>query len=201
MSNKLFSPKIDSEDTFSAQLAHKLRQERTDKGWSIAELALASGVSKAMISKIERAETSPTAALLGRISGAFGISISSLLASTEVADSDNRVVRQEDQEIWQDPETGYIRHALTPPGADPEMITVELPPGKSITYPASSYSFIRGQCVWLLSGRLTISEGGEAADLRKGDCYSYDLTQTCARTFSNPSQSHVARYMVSLSRR
>lgn len=201
MSNKLFISKTNSEDTFSAQLARKLRQERTAKGWSIAELALASGVSKAMISKIERAETSPTAALLGRLSGAFGISISNLLASTETPDSNNRVIRQDEQEIWQDPGTGYIRRALTPPSAEPEMITVELPPGESITYPASSYSFIRGQCVWLMSGRLTIFEGDQAADLRKGDSYTYDLTQTCARTFTNPSPSQVARYIVSLSRR
>lgn len=201
MSNKLFTPETDSEDMFSAQLAQKLRQERTDKGWSIAELALASGVSKAMISKIERAETSPTAALLGRISGAFGISISSLLASTESDRANNRVIRNSDQEIWQDPETGYVRRALTPPGADPEMISIELPPGASIAYPSSSYGFVKGHCVWMMSGRLEITEAGEIADLRKGDCYIFDLTQVCERTYTNPSQSQAARYIVSLSRR
>ena len=52
-------------------LARRLRLEREARGWSLAELAARSGVSKAMISKIERDEVSPTAALLGRTSGAI----------------------------------------------------------------------------------------------------------------------------------
>ena len=59
----------------SAQLAQRLKAEREARNWSLAELAERSGVSKAMISKIERDEVSPTAALLGRLSGAFGLSL------------------------------------------------------------------------------------------------------------------------------
>ena len=44
-------------------IARTLRAEREARGWSIADLAQLSGVSKAMISKIERAEASPTAML------------------------------------------------------------------------------------------------------------------------------------------
>ncbi len=201
MSNKLNNTEASADDVFSNLLAQKLRRERTAKNWSIAELALASGVSKAMISKIERAETSPTAALLGRISGAFGISISNLLASAEADRGNNRVIRNSDQEIWQDPETGYIRRALTPPGAEPEMISIELPPEASITYPSSSYGFVKGHCVWVMSGRLEITEAGETTDLRKGDCYVFDLSQVCERTYTNPTQSQIARYIVSLTHR
>lgn len=201
MSNKLNSVESDKDAALSTQLAQKIRQERTAKGWSIAELALASGVSKAMISKIERAETSPTAALLGRLSGAFGITISVLLASTESGDANSHVVRHGDQEVWQDPETGYMRRALTPPGADPEMITVELPAGASVSYPASSYSFVKGHCIWMMSGRLKITEGARLVEINKGDSFMFDLTQTCIRTYENPSASKTARYLVTLARR
>src|SRR6266478_9007342 len=61
-------------------IARRLRAEREARGWTIADLAALSGVSKAMISKIERAEASPTAMLLGRLSGAFGLTLSRLLA-------------------------------------------------------------------------------------------------------------------------
>jgi transcriptional regulator with XRE-family HTH domain len=49
-------------------LAARLKTEREARGWSVAELAERSGVSRAMISKVERAEASPTAALLGKLS-------------------------------------------------------------------------------------------------------------------------------------
>lgn len=201
MSNKINNLISDEDTSFSRTLAARLRQERANRGWSIAELALASGVSKAMISKIERAETSPTAALLGRLSGAFGLSISTLLASTEPLNADDRVVRQADQEIWQDPETGYVRRAITPPGADPEMISVELPPGASVSYPASSYSFVRGHSVWMIGGRLEITEGHQTATLTKGDCFVFDLSIPSERTYHNPSKNTTARYMVTLARR
>jgi len=64
-------------------LAARIALEREARGWSLADLAERSGVSKAMISKIERAEASPTAALLGRLSGAFGLTMSTLLARAE----------------------------------------------------------------------------------------------------------------------
>lgn len=201
MSNKIFTRTDEEDSAFSRTLAARLHRERTDRGWSIAELALASGVSKAMISKIERAETSPTAALLGRLSGAFGLSISTLLASTESRNPDDRVLRHADQDIWRDPETGYVRRAVTPPGADPEIISVELPAGASVSYPASSYSFVRGHSVWMMGGRLEITEDHETVRLTKGDCFVFDLSVPSERAYFNPSPTTTARYLVTLARR
>ena len=74
-------------------LAARLKTEREARGWSVAELAERSGVSRAMISKVERAEASPTAALLGRLSGAFGLTLSALLARAERAAAASRGAR------------------------------------------------------------------------------------------------------------
>src|SRR5665213_1641961 len=90
-------------------LAARVRLERTSREWSMDELAKRAGVSRAMISKIEREECSPTAVILGRLSGAFGISMSTLLANAE-SDS-RRLLRYEEQQVWTDPETGYVRRA------------------------------------------------------------------------------------------
>ena len=59
-------------DTADTRLGARLRLEREARGWSLSDLAARSGVSRAMINKVERGESSPTAALLGRLSGAFG---------------------------------------------------------------------------------------------------------------------------------
>ena len=107
-------------------IASRLRTERETRKWSLAELAERSGVSKAMISKIERSEASPSAAVLGRLSGAFGLPLAVLLALAECGEARLRI--QSGQPVWTDPETGYTRRALSPPNAPLELIEVLLPP-------------------------------------------------------------------------
>jgi quercetin dioxygenase-like cupin family protein/DNA-binding XRE family transcriptional regulator len=63
-----------------AAFGERLRAERHGRGWPIERLAAASGVSRAMISKIERGESSPTAVVLGKLSAALELSVSELLA-------------------------------------------------------------------------------------------------------------------------
>jgi transcriptional regulator with XRE-family HTH domain/quercetin dioxygenase-like cupin family protein len=66
-----------------AAFGERLRAERHARGWPIERLASASGVSRAMISKIERGESSPTAVVLGKLSAALELSVSELLGPRE----------------------------------------------------------------------------------------------------------------------
>jgi transcriptional regulator with XRE-family HTH domain len=182
------------------RLAARLKAEREARGWSIAELATRSGVSRAMISKVERAEASPTAALLGRLSGPFGLTVSALLARAEAAAGAGVVARSFDQPIWRDPGTGYLRRQVSPPGAEPELVRVELPPGARVPYPASSYALLRGQCVWLLTGELLFHEGlATTHRLFSGDCLALGPPADCA--FENPSREQPCTYVVAVARR
>ena len=157
----------DPEDP-TQHLAARIALEREARGWSLAELAERSGVSKAMISKIERGEASPTASLLGRLSGAFGLTMSTLLARAE--HSGGRLLRAADQPRWQDPATGYIRQQVSPQSDLPlDLVRVELPPGASATFPASSYTFNR-HWIWVLKGKLNFHEGGTVHQMEPGDC-------------------------------
>jgi len=143
-------------DDLDSRLGARIRLERERRGWSLTELAQRSGVSRAMINKVERGDASPTASLLGRLSGAFGLTLSILLARTETGRA-GRLVRAKDQLRWIDPRTGYVRRQIAPgPGSDLplEIVRVELPAGASVTFPASAYAFIR-ELVWVLEGCLT----------------------------------------------
>src|SRR5271167_3042670 len=101
-------------DETARRIAERIRAERETRGWSLGDLAERSGVSKAMISKVERGEASPTAVLLGHLSGAFGITLSTLLARAEGVGS--RLTRSAEQATWRDPETGLLRTSVSPAG-------------------------------------------------------------------------------------
>jgi transcriptional regulator with XRE-family HTH domain len=197
------STMMDEAAPLDALIARRIRREREARGWSIAELAAASGVSRAMISKVERAEASPTAALLGRLSGAFHLTVSTLLARAE-ADADGaprRIARAAAQPVWTDPATGYRRRAVSPPGSEPELVEVELPPGARVAYTAASVAFLRGQVVRVLAGRLVIEEGATETALGAGDSLAFDLVAPKGHAFRNPSGSRACRYLVALTRR
>src|SRR3954454_19433232 len=95
------------------RLAARLAALRQQAGWSLDQLAERSGISRATLSRIERAETSPTAALLGRLCTAYGRTMSRLLAEVE-ADRPALLPRA-DQPLWVDPETGFRRRSVSPP--------------------------------------------------------------------------------------
>ena len=58
-------------DTIDGRIGARIRAEREGRGWSLTDLAGRAGVSRAMIHKVERGASSPTAQLLGKLSGAF----------------------------------------------------------------------------------------------------------------------------------
>ncbi|MFH8252665.1 helix-turn-helix domain-containing protein [Microbacterium sp. B2969] len=180
-------------DDLTTALATILQSARTDGGLTVAALAESSGVSRAMISKIERGEAQPTAALLGRLSAALGLTLSELVARAEGAST--RIARTADQPVWTDPETGYVRRAVSPPAStDLELVEVELPPGAEVTYPAEAFLFLDQQ-IWVLEGRLRFVEGSETHDLDAGDCLQLGTPSDC--TYLNPTMTP-CRYVVAL---
>jgi transcriptional regulator with XRE-family HTH domain len=182
-------------DRSAAQIARRLRLERDLRGWSLADLAERSGVSRATISKIEREEVSPTAVILVRLAGAFDLTLAGLLLRAEGAGE--RLSRAAEQPIWRDPETGYLRtQVFCRPDHPLELVQVELPPGRRVTLPASSYAHIR-QLVWVRTGDLVIQEGGERHVLHAGDCLGFGTPSEV--TFANDTGAPCT-YVVALAR-
>jgi transcriptional regulator with XRE-family HTH domain len=180
----------------SASLAATVEAGRQERGWSINALAQASGVSRAMIAKIERGDVQPTAALLARLSGAFGMTLTELVASAEGVP--DRLSRRERQPVWRDPETGYVRRAVSPTASLMlQLVEIELPAGARVPMPRESYLFIDQQ-IWVLEGRLRFIEGEEAHELSAGDCLQLGEPRACI--FENPTDT-VCRYLVAIRKR
>ena len=117
------------------RLAERLRALRRARSWSLDELSILSGVSRASLSRIENGEVSPTASVLGRLAGAHRTTISNLLADIE--DESPALVRRDEQPEWVDPATGFRRRSVSPPSLtfDCELLSCELPAGARIDYP------------------------------------------------------------------
>jgi transcriptional regulator with XRE-family HTH domain len=184
-------------DPLSRSLATTLQAARRARELSAGALAERSGVSRAMIGKIERGTAQPTAALLGKLAGALGMTLSELVARAE-ADRPGRLSRLADQPVWTDPGTGYRRRAVSPgPGGASELVEVELPAGADVGFPPDTYTFALHQ-IWLLSGRLDFHEGDEVHELAAGDCLELGPPAPCR--YVNPGPD-ACRYLVVLTRR
>src|SRR5881275_1926279 len=94
------------------RIAARVRELRAAHSLSLDTLASKSGVSRSMISLIERGESSPTAVVLEKLAGGLGVTLASLFdaASTAAAPAENGpIARRADQPQWRDPASGYIR--------------------------------------------------------------------------------------------
>ncbi len=176
----------------TGRIGARIRIERENRGLSLSALADRSGVSRAMINKVERGESSPTAALLGKLSGALELSISALVARAE--GQPGRIRRFADRPRWEDPATGYVRQQVSPDVAGPrlDLTEVELPPGAEVAYPAAALAF-GTRMVWVLDGTLTFHEGAASHVLHAGDCLR--IGEPVDTTYRNASNS-VVRYAV-----
>ena len=165
------------EDSINQRIGVRIRIERESRGWSLTELAEKAGVSRAMIHKIERGESSPTATLLGRLSGAFGISMSTLIARAEMPEG--KLLRAADQPVWRDPQSHYLRRHVSPRSDLPiDLVPIELPGGSDIPVPASSYARAR-QLIWLQQGELVFVEGETRHEMKAGDCLELGPPNDC----------------------
>jgi transcriptional regulator with XRE-family HTH domain len=201
-----------------AAFGERLRAERHARSWPIERLAAASGVSRAMISKIERGESSPTAVVLGKLSAALELSVSELLApaapgavnrpagqagagygtglSGDPPPGGGVVRRAADTPEWRDPDTGYLRRQVSTPRFPAAVTEVTLPPGARVPYPAGAYAFI-AQLVWVLSGQLTLTDGPAVHALAAGD--TFELGEPRPREFRNDGAGD-CRYLVVVAR-
>src|SRR5215510_15076843 len=110
------------------RIAERVRELRAGQGLSLEALASKSGVSRSMISLVERAESSPTAVVLEKLAAGLGVMLASLFDAPAAIASPPRgpVARRDDQPHWKDPASGYLRRNVSPPGVPQPMRIVEV---------------------------------------------------------------------------
>ncbi len=185
---------MSSETDLNELIARRVRELRSALGLSLDAVAEKSGVSRSMISLIERAETNATAVVLDRIAAALGCTLTAFLDRGEVAS--NPLSKRRSQPTWCDPESGYVRRMLSPPKfASPiDLIEVTFPAGARVAYAATEGRELDQQ-IWIISGAMNIEFGGTTFALEAGDCLATKVAQPIV--YTNP-YSKAARYVVAL---
>jgi len=187
----------DTASDLNQRIAERVRDQRATQGLSLDALASKSGVSRSMISLIERGESSPTAVVLEKLAAGLGVMLASLFdtpAATAQALS-GPVARRDDQPQWQDPASGYLRRNGSPPGVPQPMqiIEVHFPPHGRVAFETGARDLRVHQQVWVLEGAIDITLGAERHQLREGDCLAMQLDRPTM--FHNPTRKP-ARYAV-----
>ncbi len=173
-------------------LAQRLKTLRNERGWSLDELAKRSSVSRATLSRLENAEVSPTASVLGKLCGAYGMTMTRLMRMVE--ERFEPLLPREAQPVWIDPENGFHRRSVSPPcqALAGEALECALLPGTCIDYDRSPRPGLEHHLI-MLDGRLELTVDNQTHTLQAGDCLRYQLFG--ASRFVAPAEQG-ARYIL-----
>lgn len=158
---------MENDQALTELVGRRVAERRAALGISLDKLAADTGVSRAMISRIERGEVHASAVVLDRLCGGIGIALSTLFARAGASP----LLRRADQPIWRDPESGYVRREVAPTGegAASRITDVEFPAGTEVSFRRSRSRLVE-QLVWVLEGRIEIVLPGGVFSLGTGDC-------------------------------
>jgi transcriptional regulator with XRE-family HTH domain len=158
-----------SEDAISTTLGLRIKALRTQRELTLEELSQRSSVSRAMLSKVERGEKSPTLPIIIRIAGGLECSLSTLLGA-EPNQSGVALIRAHERLFFRDPNTGFERWVLSPAHLDNgfEFVLHRIPPGQS-TGLLPPYSVPTEKYISVSEGQLTVYIDKSRHILNAGD--------------------------------
>jgi len=162
----------DAEPAVGREFGAHVRELRRRRRWSLESLAKASGVSRSMLSEIERNEANPTLATALGIARAFGMRLGDLVDG-HPGDSGLQVIRANDPSYDYRSDDECTLRTLSPlaPDRTLEFYRVDLAPGGSLRSPAH-FEGTR-ELVYVDRGRVEVQSGDEASRLGAGDSIMY----------------------------
>src|SRR6476659_9657775 len=141
--------------------ARRLKELRQERGWSLEALERSSGVSRSMLSQIERARANPTLGVTFRIARAFGMSIGELV-ETPGATSSINIIRSNDHAYHYRSDKHCVIRTLSPLNLekDVEFYEVQLAEGGELR--SSAHFEGTREFITVQKGRIRIEYGADA---------------------------------------
>jgi transcriptional regulator with XRE-family HTH domain len=168
------------QNQIAAQIAARVRAERTRRGWTLDALAARSSVSRRLIVQIEQGEANPSLATLLKLAATLGVTLTELLAR-QPQDQRVAVVPQQDAiTLWSTP-SGSAARLLVSHGPL-ELWTWALQPGdRRTSHPHRPGSL---ELVTVQAGEITLEVGDHHVEVPPGDSAWFDATHPHA--YENP---------------
>lgn len=159
-------------DAINRHLGSRVKELRGARRWSLEALANASGVSRSMLSEIEREQANPTLAVTLRIARAFGLALGELLDVPGVASAIN-VIRADDHAYHYRSDKDCRIRTLSPLNLekDVEFYEIRLRAGGGLR--SSPHFEGTREFVTVQQGQIKTESAADAEELRPGDSASY----------------------------
>jgi transcriptional regulator with XRE-family HTH domain len=172
-------------------IAENLRRLRTERNMSLGQLAEASGLSKMMLSQVEKGTANPSVNSLWKICSGLHVSYSALM---EPADANVALVRESETSEHFDDDGHYRMYCYFPsaPERDFEVFVTEIDAG--FTHTTEGHAGRSKEIVYVIEGYLVIEVGAERNELYAGDCIQFDATTQHA--YINETDSTVRMLVV-----
>ena len=174
-------------------LSSRVTELRKKRGLTLEQLAAASGVSRSMLSQIERGKANPTLAVTLRIARAFGMNIGDLVDQPWTA-SRIEVVRADDaSQLFRDDHDCRIR-TLSPLNMEKnvEFYEIRLAPGARLQS-AAHFDGTR-ELLTVTQGHARISAGENRCELGPGDSAHYHAD--LVHTIENSGEGELVSFLV-----
>ena len=175
-------------------VGRRVRQARSDRGWTLDQLAERSEVSRRMIINVEAGTSNASIATLLRLATALNVGLAELVAD---APHDERVVVRvagERMPLWRGDAGGSA--VMVASASTPDMLELwdwTLQPGES--YASEPHRPGTHELLHVHNGRLTLIVDGEARDLRPGDAAS--VVADAPHAYANQGR-HVTRFTMTV---
>lgn len=180
-------------ESLHRHLGSRVKQLRGERGWSLEALANASGVSRSMLSEIEREQANPTLAVTLRIARAFGLALGELLELPGAA-STITVIRAEDHTFHYRSDKDCRIRTLSPLNLekDVEFYEVRLQP-QGVLRSAPHFEGTR-EFLTVQKGAVRVESGRDTEDLAAGDSASYRAD--VAHAIVNGGKTEAVLYLI-----
>lgn len=179
----------------NARIATRVRDLRERRSLSLEALSARTGVSRSMLSLIERGETSPTAVVLEKIATGLDVVLASLFDDVQAPPNPRSTAA--DRTAWKDPRSGYVRRNISPANfpSPIRIVEVAFPAGARVSYESGARESAVAQQIWVRQGAIEVTVGKQTWQLAEDDCLAMQLDEPV--TFRNRTR-RTAHYIVVL---
>jgi len=175
-----------------------LQKMRLARGLTLEDLSRAAGVSKSMLSQIEREKANPTIAITWRLANALGVGIGELLASETKQAEAIYVLEAHELPTLPGDHAGYVLRILGPMELAGKFEWYELTLAANGVLASNPHDPGVTEHLTLLQGAVELDVNGEKKKLKTGATARYQAD--CPHSIRNTGKSEARALMVVIHR-